>query len=171
MQYFKTRFLYPLYLLLLVLALVASGMFLYLMYILIPIFFTKFSATDVGMFLCAVFLFGYLALQFDYIAITLRYGFIITDNRISSIDHLLWRRIDITDKIKGYSSSYFGNKNDIPCIIIYLNNKKHINMPRYLFYDFYDIEDALKEFKIPYLGEEPFFNKFVIAREYKFDKV
>ena len=77
---------------------------------------------------------------------------------------------DITNQIKGYSSSFYGHKNDIKCIIIYLQNKKHINLPRYLYWNYSKIEPALNLREIPFLGNELFYSKNIIFRAYRFDE-
>ena len=85
-------------------------------------------------------------------------------------DYLTWTENDITTKIKGYSSSYYGYKNDIKCLIIYLKDKRHINMPRYMYFNYRDIEPALQQLNLPFLGNELFVGKYVISRAYQFDE-
>ena len=127
-----------------------------------------FTLTNVSQILLGILLFGYLSLKFDYNALTFRYGVFIVDESIILREYMFWRTTIITDDIKGYSLSY-GNYS-IPCIIIYLGNGKHINLPRYLYLNYNDITDALDNNKIPFLGNEPLLRKYVVARYYKYDQ-
>lgn len=173
MVVFKTRFIYPLYFLLLVIALLSSIFFVIYLYIIIrdAALNQGFSAEDFWYGVLGMFMFGYVAAQFDQIVITLRYGIIITETDIILKDYLFWRERNITRLVKGYSSSYYGYQNDIKCLIIYLEGKRHINMPRYCYLNYSEIEPALIEKKVPFLGNELFVGKYIISRGYQFNDV
>ncbi|WP_348082397.1 hypothetical protein [Mucilaginibacter sp.] len=116
-------------------------------------------------------MFGYFTAQFNQIVVTLRFGIVITEKEIILKDYLIWRETNITTQIKGYSSSYYGYKNDIKCLIIYLKDNRHINMPRYMYFNYKDIEPAFQQLKLPFLGNELFVGKYIISRAYRFDDV
>ncbi|MGF7074492.1 hypothetical protein [Mucilaginibacter sp. 3215] len=126
--------------------------------------------TGAGIMLAGLLMFGYFSAQSIETISTIRYGIIITENKIILKDYMFWQNQDITNQIKGYSSSFYGHKNDIKCIIIYLQNKKHINLPRYLYWNYSKIEPALNLREIPFLGNELFYSKNIIFRAYRFDE-
>jgi len=128
-----------------------------------------FHIDNLGMAAAALLLFGYPAAQIVYITLTLRYGIKIIDKSIVLKDFLFWRERNITGKIRGYSSSFAGNYHDIKCIIIYLEDGRHINLPRYMYLNYMDIEPALKQYGLTFLGTEPYTCKYIVARGYAYD--
>ena len=169
---FKTRFIYPVYLFLLVIALLLTIVFLFFLFFIIRTLINEaFSWDNWGALLVFLYIFGYLTAQCDQIVIALRYGIIITETDIILKDYLFWSERNITMEVRGYSSSYYGYQNDIKCLIIYLEGKRHINMPRYCYLNYSEIESALVEKKVPFLGNELFVGKYVISRGYQFNDV
>jgi hypothetical protein len=125
----------------------------------------------IGIILGCIFIVGYLALISGHMTMLLRYGLVISDNRIFLHDKLLFRKNDITPIVKGYSRTQFGNFQNIfsNTLIIYLTDRRKINIPKFLYLNFRDIESALIESKVQLLGDEPFKWKNAIQREYHYD--
>ncbi|WPU98822.1 hypothetical protein SNE26_22670 [Mucilaginibacter sp. cycad4] len=170
MPTFKTKFNYPLYFFLLIISLIFC-LFLLAFLLSVPQIVQEQGILEgTGIIIAGLFMLGYFCAQIVQIISTIRYGIIIADNEIILKDYLFWQRQHITNQIKGYSSSFYGYKNDIKCIIIYLDNKKHINLPHYLYWNYSEIEPALNIQKITFLGTELFKSNNIIFRAYHYDE-
>lgn len=170
MEQFKAKFIYPFFFVYLLFFLFFSLSLLFLESKIIYYFITgKSSADDLKLFFGFLFLFGYFSLMCGHMTLLLRNGLIIQKNRIVLINHLSFQKTDITDLIKGYSRTDFGkystSKNTI---LLYLSDGRIINLPKFMYLNFGDIEPILIDNKVKFLGEEPFEWKNIIQRKYQY---
>jgi hypothetical protein len=172
MTVFRTRVIYPLCLLFQSFAVALSSTWAFFIYVFIKGFFRDdFHLNDDWPSIPGFFIIGYFAVRFVNVAFDLRYGIIMTDDAILLKDYLFWGKKDITEQIKGYSDSFYGYKNDINCLVIYLKDNSHINLPRYMYFNYSLIQPALQNKGIHYLGEETFKDKWLIKRVYRYDNL
>jgi hypothetical protein len=72
--------------------------------------------------------------------------------------------------IKGFSITKYPTRlRDFDEIILYLKNRKKIEMPQFLYWNFKDIQRGFQENGLRFLGHEPYTSNFFDSRHYHFD--
>ncbi|MFT3934147.1 MAG: hypothetical protein QM726_11065 [Chitinophagaceae bacterium] len=170
MEQFKTKFVYPIFFFFLLMFLFWFCVFLTMVSLgIYHLSIGKSINDNLKLLLGVFFLFGFFCLMCGHMTLLLRYGLIMADKKIILINYLFWRRIDITNSIQGYSRTDFGSRGTSKkTLILYLNDGRKINMPKFMYFNFSEIETHFIDNKIKFLGEEPYKWKNLIQRKYQY---
>ena len=176
MEYFKSKFLYIVFIarILLIFALIGvSGLFVLIG---IPNIWNK-NVHLIAILLIAlgVFIFSYLLLMLGFAIWQHRFILIVRNGEVFLKDIIL-NRFEVTgDNIMGYSTSKYGNRgayngpiSDFKTLLIYFKDGRVIEFPQFLYANFKLIPEILNASGIKYLGNEPFKWKNLISRKYYF---
>jgi len=105
-----------------------------------------------------------------HMTLLLRYSLTINDRQTYLIDNLLLKKENISNTSKGYSKSQFGKlQTNYNTIIIYLLDGRKVNLPKFMYINFKEIEKQLDTAGISFLGNEQFQWKNIIQRKYQYN--
>lgn len=170
---FKSKFVYPVFVLrLLLFVSIATGFFLFI-FIGIPSLTKQHSLLKaIGLISLGIILFAYLFFMLGMPLFTQRYNLIIQNGQVTLHDIFFGKHIKIDQSFKGFSLSNYSNRglgSFVKTLIFYFHSGQKIEFPQFLYLNFKDIQPSLIDNSITYLGEEPFKWKNLLLRRYFFE--
>ncbi|MDF2189230.1 hypothetical protein [Paraflavitalea sp. CAU 1676] len=169
---FKSKYVYAVFVLRLLLLLALVGAISLFIFIGIPSLTRKHSGIKaLGLVAFGLLLFSYLIFILGKSTLTQRYSLVITGKQPMLKDNILGRQIPLDENFKGFSLSSYGDRRaiyDFKTLIFYFSDGRMIELPQFLYTNFKDIQPALASHAVKFLGEEPYRWKNLISRRYHF---
>lgn len=170
---FNSKYIYPIFVLRLLLLVALLGAISLFVFIGIPSLTKQHSGLKAfGLISFGLLLFGYLMTMLGKSTLTQRYSVYITNGQTKLRDNILGRHISLDENFKGFSLSSYGDRRaiyDWQTLIFYFTNGDKIELPQFLYYNFKDIMPSLRDQQIPFLGQEPYKWKNLFSRHYYFE--
>ncbi len=170
---FKSKYIYPIFVLRLFLLIALVGAILLFIFIGIPSLTKQHSGLKAfGLISLGFLLSRYLIIAFGKSTLTQRYSISIARGRAILHDNIFGRHINLDENFKGFSLSSYGDRRTIykfKTLIFYFENGHKIELPQFLFANFKDIIPSLNAHSIRFLGQEPYKWKNIFSRHYFFE--
>ena len=170
---FKSKFIYPIFVLRLLMLLALIGAFSLFIYYGVPSLTNQHSGIKgIGLISIGLLMFGYLIIVLGKSTLTQRYSVSIINGKTMLRDNIFGRHLSLDEDFKGFSISSYGDRKaiyDFKTLIFYFTNGQKIELPQFLYSNFKDIMPSLAEQSIKFLGHEPYKWKNLFSRDYNFE--
>ena len=173
---FKSKFLYLILGIRIIMFLSALAMICMFLFLGAPSIWSRYSHEKaIPLTLLGTSLFTYLSISIGYSLMTQRFNLIIKDKKIFLKDIFLMKTTSVTDNIKGYSISAYSTITATKSIagyfrttIIYFKTGEVIEFPQFLYWNYKFIALVLDDNNVEFLGRETFIWKNLLFRRYQF---
>jgi hypothetical protein len=170
---FKSKFIYPVFILRLLLLLSLVGAISLFIFIGIPSLAKQHSGLKaLGLISFGLALFGYLTFVLGKSTLTQRYNVVIEDGQVLLRDNLVGKHNRLDENFRGFSLSNYGDRRAIyefKTLIFYFQSGRKIEFPQFLYSNFKHILPSLTAHSVHYFGQEPYRWKNLVSRHYFFD--